>query len=40
MWHDVKRVTTLREKAGVLFHGPGWTPASVDPAQMESNTRG
>ena len=40
MWHDVKRAPTLREKAGVLFHGPGWTPPGVDPTRMESNTRG
>ena len=40
MWHDMKRAPTMREKAGVLYHGPGWTPPGVDPARMESNTRG
>ena len=40
MWHDVKRTPGWRDKLGVLYHGPGWTPPSVDPARMESNTRG
>ena len=40
MWHDVKRAPRMRDKVGVLYHGPGWSPGSVDPLEMESNTRG
>ena len=40
MWHDIKRAPRIRDKLGVLFHGPGWTPPGVAPAQMESGTRG
>ncbi|MFN8151066.1 MAG: sterol desaturase family protein [Solirubrobacterales bacterium] len=40
MWHDIKRTPRWRDKLGVLYHGPGWTPAGVEPGRMESNTRG
>jgi len=40
MWHDMKRAQKLRDKLGVLYHGPGWSPGGVDPTDMESNTRG
>jgi sterol desaturase/sphingolipid hydroxylase (fatty acid hydroxylase superfamily) len=40
MWHDVRRTPRLRDKVGVLVHGPGWSPADVPAAEMESNTRG
>jgi sterol desaturase/sphingolipid hydroxylase (fatty acid hydroxylase superfamily) len=29
MWHDVKRASSVRDKLGVVFRGPGWTPAGV-----------
>jgi len=29
MWHDIKKARGLRAKAGVAFHGPGWTPPGV-----------
>ena len=29
MWHDVKRAGSLRDKLGVVFRGPGWTPPGV-----------
>ena len=29
MWHDLKRATGWRNKLGVVFHGPGWTPPGV-----------
>jgi sterol desaturase/sphingolipid hydroxylase (fatty acid hydroxylase superfamily) len=37
MWHDVKRAPRWRDKAGVVFRGPGWTPPGV--AESEA-TRG
>ena len=37
MWHDMKKARGLRAKAGVAFHGPGWTPPGV--AETEA-TRG
>jgi sterol desaturase/sphingolipid hydroxylase (fatty acid hydroxylase superfamily) len=37
MWHDMKRARTLRDKLGVVFRGPGWTPRGV--AESEA-TRG
>jgi sterol desaturase/sphingolipid hydroxylase (fatty acid hydroxylase superfamily) len=37
MWHDLKRAPRWRDKAGVLFRGPGWTPPGV--AESEA-TRG
>ena len=40
MWHDLKRTPRLRDKLGVLFHGPGWSPPGLAPAEMESNVRG
>ena len=40
MWHDLKRTPRLRHKLGILFHGPGWSPPGLAPAEMESNTRG
>ena len=29
MWHDIKRAHRLRDKLGVVFRGPGWTPPGV-----------
>ena len=29
MWHDMKRAHRLRDKLGVVFRGPGWTPPGV-----------
>jgi sterol desaturase/sphingolipid hydroxylase (fatty acid hydroxylase superfamily) len=29
MWHDMKRARRLRDKLGVVFRGPGWTPPGV-----------
>jgi sterol desaturase/sphingolipid hydroxylase (fatty acid hydroxylase superfamily) len=29
MWHDLKRATGLRNKLGLVFRGPGWTPPGV-----------
>jgi sterol desaturase/sphingolipid hydroxylase (fatty acid hydroxylase superfamily) len=26
LWHDVRRAPTWRERAGHVWHGPGWTP--------------
>ncbi len=40
MWHDVRRAGSWRDRMGILFRGPGWSPPSVPPAQMESNSRG
>ena len=40
MWHDIKHARGTRAKLGVLYHGPGWTPPGLEPAEMESNTRG
>ena len=37
MWHDLKRAPRWRDKAGVVFRGPGWTPPGV--AESEA-TRG
>jgi sterol desaturase/sphingolipid hydroxylase (fatty acid hydroxylase superfamily) len=37
MWHDVKRAPRLRDKLGIVFRGPGWTPPGV--AESEA-TRG
>ena len=37
MWHDVKRAPRVRDKLGVLFHGPGWTPPGV---RASEGTRG
>jgi sterol desaturase/sphingolipid hydroxylase (fatty acid hydroxylase superfamily) len=37
MWHDVKRAPRLRDKLGVVFHGPGWTPPGVEESEA---TRG
>lgn len=37
MWHDIKRAPRFRDKLGVVFHGPGWTPPGV--AESEA-TRG
>ena len=37
MWHDMKRATGWRNKVGVAFRGPGWTPPGV--AESEA-TRG
>ncbi len=40
MWHDVRRAPGWRDRVGIVFRGPGWSPPSVPPAQMESNSRG
>ncbi|HEX2127606.1 MAG TPA: sterol desaturase family protein [Solirubrobacterales bacterium] len=37
MWHDLKRARRWRDKVGVVFRGPGWTPQGV--AESEA-TRG
>ena len=29
MWHDMRRAPRWRDKLGVVFHGPGWTPPGV-----------
>ncbi len=29
MWHDMKRASGVRNKLGVVFRGPGWTPPGV-----------
>jgi sterol desaturase/sphingolipid hydroxylase (fatty acid hydroxylase superfamily) len=26
LWHDVRRAATWRERAGHIWHGPGWAP--------------
>jgi sterol desaturase/sphingolipid hydroxylase (fatty acid hydroxylase superfamily) len=28
MWSDLRRARSWRDRAGILFHGPGWKPAS------------
>jgi sterol desaturase/sphingolipid hydroxylase (fatty acid hydroxylase superfamily) len=38
MWHDFKRVRGWRDKLGVVFRGPGWSPKGVP--ELESNVRG
>ena len=37
MWHDIRRAPRARDKLGVLFHGPGWTPPGVG---ISESTRG
>jgi sterol desaturase/sphingolipid hydroxylase (fatty acid hydroxylase superfamily) len=37
MWHDMRRAPRVRDKLGVMYHGPGWTPPGV--AESEA-TRG
>ena len=37
MWHDIKRAPRLRDKLGVMFKGPGWTPPGVSESEA---TRG
>ena len=37
MWHDAKRARGLRDKLGVVFRGPGWTPPGVTESEA---TRG
>jgi sterol desaturase/sphingolipid hydroxylase (fatty acid hydroxylase superfamily) len=37
MWHDVRRATRFRDKLGVIFRGPGWTPPGVSETEA---TRG
>jgi sterol desaturase/sphingolipid hydroxylase (fatty acid hydroxylase superfamily) len=37
MWHDLRRAPRWRDKLGVVFRGPGWTPPGV--AESEA-TRG
>jgi sterol desaturase/sphingolipid hydroxylase (fatty acid hydroxylase superfamily) len=37
MWHDIRRAPRFRDKLGVVFHGPGWTPPGVDESEA---TRG
>jgi sterol desaturase/sphingolipid hydroxylase (fatty acid hydroxylase superfamily) len=29
MWHDLRRADRFRDKVGVVFRGPGWTPQGV-----------
>jgi sterol desaturase/sphingolipid hydroxylase (fatty acid hydroxylase superfamily) len=40
MWHDIKRTPGLRNRLGIIFHGPGWVPPGTHAAEMESNSRG
>jgi sterol desaturase/sphingolipid hydroxylase (fatty acid hydroxylase superfamily) len=37
MWHDMKRAQRFRDKIGVVFRGPGWTPPGVTESEA---TRG
>ena len=30
MWHDIRRARSLRDRLGVLYHGPGWAPPGVE----------
>ena len=30
MWHDVRRARRLRDRLGVLYHGPGWAPPGIE----------
>jgi sterol desaturase/sphingolipid hydroxylase (fatty acid hydroxylase superfamily) len=30
MWHDMRRAKGIRNKLGVVFRGPGWTPEGVE----------
>jgi sterol desaturase/sphingolipid hydroxylase (fatty acid hydroxylase superfamily) len=30
LWHDVRRAPSWRERAGHLWHGPGWEPAEEE----------
>jgi sterol desaturase/sphingolipid hydroxylase (fatty acid hydroxylase superfamily) len=30
MWHDIRRATRLRDRLGVLYHGPGWAPPGIE----------
>jgi sterol desaturase/sphingolipid hydroxylase (fatty acid hydroxylase superfamily) len=37
MWHDMKRAHGVRDKLGVVFRGPGWTPPGISETEA---TRG
>jgi sterol desaturase/sphingolipid hydroxylase (fatty acid hydroxylase superfamily) len=37
MWHDMRRARRWRDKLGVVFRGPGWTPPGVSDSEA---TRG
>ena len=37
MWHDIRRAERWRDKLGVAFRGPGWTPPGVTESEA---TRG
>jgi sterol desaturase/sphingolipid hydroxylase (fatty acid hydroxylase superfamily) len=37
MWHDLKCAGSLRDKLGIVFRGPGWTPPGVTESEA---TRG
>ena len=37
MWHDIRRAERWRDKLGVVFRGPGWTPPGVTESEA---TRG
>jgi sterol desaturase/sphingolipid hydroxylase (fatty acid hydroxylase superfamily) len=39
MWHDIGRAHGLRNKLGVVFRGPGWTPPGTSAEELEA-TRG
>ena len=30
MWHDIRRAHRLRDRLGVLYHGPGWAPPGIE----------
>ena len=37
MWHDLKRTKGVRNRLGIVFRGPGWTPEGADVSEA---TRG
>ncbi len=30
MWRDIRRAHRLRDRLGVLYHGPGWAPPGIE----------
>ena len=39
MWHDIKRAQRFRDKLGVVFRGPGWTPPGVAEVRGDAGLR-
>jgi sterol desaturase/sphingolipid hydroxylase (fatty acid hydroxylase superfamily) len=33
LWHDLRTTSSWRARAGYLLHGPGWAPATREPAE-------